>query len=253
MRVFHDSRVTEYRSPCGALEKGKSVALALDVRDAPGATVTLRTWIEGVGESLHPMKNTEKKPTRYAVEFTPDAAATVWYHFIIACPDGTSKRYGAADGRFGGTGELRDWEPPSFCLEVYDPEDEAAFAELVEGRSIMQEVVRFIRNEKTAPEFVEAVKTLRERLSPVACEREVERFGMYDHVVLYNELSEGAQHAAKGRLWCASLIQRLLPGVPVPDGPSPDPVGSYDGDCVAINQNATDLRRILARDGGSDF
>jgi len=56
MRIFHDSRSTEYRAPYGALELGGTITLSLDVWDAPGAHVQLRTWIDGRGEGLYDME-----------------------------------------------------------------------------------------------------------------------------------------------------------------------------------------------------
>ena len=118
MRAFHDSRNIDCRAPYGAVVQGAGVTLSLDVFDAPGATVTLRTWIDGQGEGLYPMD--AATPTHFEVVFTPQAAGVVWYHFIITATDGSQKRYGALDGKRGGKGQLYDWEPPSFQLTVFD-------------------------------------------------------------------------------------------------------------------------------------
>ena len=56
MWAYHDSRETLYRNPFGAAPVGGTVVLRLDVRGDAGATATLRTWIDGVGEEFVPME-----------------------------------------------------------------------------------------------------------------------------------------------------------------------------------------------------
>ncbi len=139
MRAFHDSRKLAYRSPYGAIALGSSVTLGIDVWDAPGATVTLRTWIDDEGESLYEMTPVAQipdveqaardeqlgVPTYYEVTIQPEHTAVVWYHFIITDANGNSVRYGAMDGRTGGEGQTCDWEPPSYQLTVYQPRETA--------------------------------------------------------------------------------------------------------------------------------
>ena len=152
MKALHDSRNREYRSPYGVVAPGTPVTLAIDVWDAPSATVTLRTWIDGAGEGLHEMtavptgqdisadphaqagsfdshpdagdSGASDERMRFQAVITPDTACIIWYYFIIADGAGNEKRYGAVEGRNGGTGQLVSWEPPSFRLtscEVREP------------------------------------------------------------------------------------------------------------------------------------
>ena len=143
MRAFHDSRNIRYRAPYGAIVPGETVSLWLDVSDAPNATAKLRTWADGVGETLYDMHvaDTGEEPsgtTRFEVSLTPEDTGIIWYHFIIAEDNGHTLRYGARDGRFGGIGQLRDWEPPSFQLTVNDPAaTEQIVNEILDGTNPM--------------------------------------------------------------------------------------------------------------------
>lgn len=134
MRAYHDTRNLTYRAPYGAVAINTPVSLSLDVWDAPGASVKLRIWLDGAGEVLHDMTpisggegegQGDGQPNgaqRFQVTFAPDSACTYWYQFIIDDEHGTSCRYGALDGKTGGEGRLLGWEPPSFQLNVFDPQ-----------------------------------------------------------------------------------------------------------------------------------
>lgn len=135
MRVCHDTRALAYRSPYGAVKAGETVTLAIDVNDSPGAVAVLRTWTDGEGEGRYEMQALEPAaraaasspddaPVRYEIAFTPNAAGIVWYQFIITDVEGYEWRYGALNGRVGGTGQLVGWEPPSFQLSVFDADVE---------------------------------------------------------------------------------------------------------------------------------
>ncbi|MFR5416899.1 MAG: hypothetical protein ACLTHL_07930 [Collinsella sp.] len=57
MRLIHNSRLPQFRTPFGAVTTGTSVALSVILEDADPnqATLTLRTWVDEIGESLYPM------------------------------------------------------------------------------------------------------------------------------------------------------------------------------------------------------
>ena len=122
MWAYHDSRNGLYRSPFGAVPVGGSVRLRLDVGGATGATVSVRTWIDGVGEGFVPMMGEQVGDcVRFSATLPCESAAIVWYTFVIERADGKVVRYGAKEGRTGGEGTLCDWQPPSFQLTVYKP------------------------------------------------------------------------------------------------------------------------------------
>ncbi len=58
MRLIHNSRLSQFRSPFGAVEKGTDVTLSVLVEDAePRAiSIDLRVWIDGKGETIIPLR-----------------------------------------------------------------------------------------------------------------------------------------------------------------------------------------------------
>ena len=313
MKAVHDSRDIRYRTPYGAVRPGTSVTLCLDVRDSPGATATLRTWVDGMGERLYPMEpvapaddgscaENEREGTsvRFRATIVPDQAGIVWYHFIITESDGRQMRYGVLDGRRGGEGRLYDWEPPSFQLTVCDACKPASTDEIAHHaveRPFRDVFLDFLCGDISAPEFAEAYETVREncpeedfprvvnvldcddrlrmlaRLGNASIEDaldELEAAGLdgldesdaADEGVRAADVMEGGQLGlAKGRLWCASIIQLLAVGCASAceggcnstagaDGASPYDrlISSWaceDPDCEAILRNATDVRFTL--------
>lgn len=274
MKVFHDSRNIDYRTPCGVVAPGETVTLRLDIGDAGHAKATLRTWVDGVGESLHEMHRSTTpdadadvgaESERFEVKITPEGEGVVWYHFIITDEAGDTKRYGTFDGKFGGEGQLRDWEPPSFQLTV-SPAAAPINEQQLDDPTFADALVGFLRNERTAYELVETIAMLRENRRPETFARIFDPLETMDRMRLFLRLSgvdEPAdadaesekprlddRHAglAKGRLWCTSLIQALLPELPASydgDEDAAEPWGTVDFDCKTIVENALDLRRAL--------
>lgn len=287
MLAFHDSRAAEYRAPYGALELGEKVTLSLDIWDAFEANVQLRTWIDGEGEALYGMDAldgiADNGAVRYQVAITPRAAGIIWYQFIIDTPNEGRRYYGAREGRFGGIGEMRDWEAPSFKLTVVDDElrarlDGSLSEEL--DRPFADAVFGFLRGDLDAYYLAETLETLRENYPAEALRRPYRVFDgancadvmaclagirsqreTFFTIEEIQALDPGMLGLAKGRLWCASLAQMLLPCAPV--FPSADektqaestlPTWDYiDDDCKAIVQNTLDLRRTLPLLAGEGF
>ena len=108
MKVFHDSRNVAYRMPYGVLPLGDTVTLFVDVWDAPGATVAVRTWVDGQGEAFvdmeevapdsHEEAEREGAPVRYKASLTPGEQGIVWYHFVITEANGAMRRNGRKNG-----------------------------------------------------------------------------------------------------------------------------------------------------------
>ncbi len=297
MRAFHNSRDIEYRTPYGAVTPGCAVTLKLDVWDLPGASATLRTWTDSAGETCYPMEvastgaeAASAAPTRFQVEIAPQEVGIVWYHFIITDAGGASIRYGAKDGRFGGEGQLRDWEPPSFSLSVCDPSAiDDIVKEIFDGTNPMilpstEAVVGFLRNETTARELSEMIETLRENCPAEAFQRSFDLLGSYAPSQLFallagapaveaaapvppvnyhRDMAKGG--LAKGRLWCACLVQMLATLNPIacdddrpgPTGKAPVaptiPEGHEDADCEAIVENALDIHNAIPLFATSKF
>ena len=276
MRAFHDSREADFRSPYGAVAQNTPVTLRIDVWEAPGANVVLRTWFDGVGERLYEMKHVKggaDGSSRFETTIAPAEAGIVWYQFVIQEQSGHQVRYGAQDGRFGGEGRLAEWEPPSFQLTVFDPnsalgdEHPAYLAEAAEpddtadqaiARAFTRALCGLLRGELSAPSFVEALETIREGYPARLYGAAFDVLGRADKEDLlatladadsFENLQPSQLGLAKGRLWCASLIQTLLPYAPDKTSDPYSPIakewGTLDGDCETIVQNAADLRRAL--------
>lgn len=129
MWAYHDSRNRLYRAPFGAVRVGTTVQLSIDVGGTTGASCTLRTWIDGVGEDFFPMTGEtmygfDGAPfTRFTCEYTAKVQAQVWYTFVIERPDGQVARYGTQGNATGGEGALAEsqQQPSSYQLTVYKP------------------------------------------------------------------------------------------------------------------------------------
>ncbi len=123
MRAYHNTREETYRKPFGAVTVGGAVSLAIDVWDDWEATCSCRLWVDDEGESFINMDK-EYLENEHKVRFTctlkRNIPGIVWYSFIIRHHDISAARYGAAQGKVGGEGQLYDWEPPSFQLTFYE-------------------------------------------------------------------------------------------------------------------------------------
>ncbi len=251
------------------MQLGTSVTLIIDLWDAPGATVSLRTWVDESGESIYPMTADDGPDgaVRYRAVLSPECAGIVWYHFIIVQADGHMVRYGACDGKTGGKGQLRDWEPPSFQLTVYDPQgcfpsrDEQDFRN---SQSLMKPIAEFLLGQLSAPILAETIEALRENYSDDIFRNALAFLdGLSDEQLLVmlsglsvDELTTDedgkpildGHHAgvAKGRLWCASLLQMLSPSNAKPAIVLADEPAHTDQDCENILCNAWDLRNSLS-------
>ena len=122
MKVYHNSRLPEYRTPFGASPCGEEITLSVDVWDAPGASCRLRTWVDGQGERFYSMTGSPVDGrTRFTAVIRPEEPCLLWYTFIIDTGY-SSVTYGAKQGTVGGEGVLYyGWETSSFQITVYKP------------------------------------------------------------------------------------------------------------------------------------
>lgn len=120
MRLIHNSRLPQFRTPFGAVATGTSVALSVILEDADSnqATLTLRTWVDEVGETLIPMEH--EGDGIFTGELKCTEPCLVWYSFICNIEGQPEVRLGAPQGRTGGEGVTYDYaEVPSFQITVY--------------------------------------------------------------------------------------------------------------------------------------
>ena len=122
MKLIHNSRDAAYRTPYGAVTAHTNVTLRVRLEDADltSTTVTLRTWIDGEGESLYPMSAVEDDANLFSIELPCNTPCIVWYSFIARNDEGSEVHLGAPQGRTGGEGVNYDYaEVPSFQITVY--------------------------------------------------------------------------------------------------------------------------------------
>lgn len=120
MRLIHNSRLPQFRTPFGAVTTGTSVSLSVILEDADPnqATLTLRTWVDEIGESLYPM--THEGDGIFTVELECAEPCLIWYSFICNIEGQPEVRLGAPQGRTGGEGVTYNYaEVPSFQITVY--------------------------------------------------------------------------------------------------------------------------------------
>lgn len=120
MKLRHNSRLSHFRTPFGAVQVGEAVTLRLDIHkeDAAGITVVLRTWIDGEGERLYPLSREDAGV--YSTTLAFEKEAIVWYSFIVRTCDGFELYVGTRPGSYGGESVTYDHpDVPSFQLTVY--------------------------------------------------------------------------------------------------------------------------------------
>lgn len=121
MRLFHNSRRSEFRVPFGAVVVGTNVHLTLQVEEADASFLTgeVRLWVDEVGETLVPM--TCGPHNTLVAEIPCPEPSLIWYSFIVTTSDGAKIRVGAPEGCTGGEGvTYYDREDvPSFQITVY--------------------------------------------------------------------------------------------------------------------------------------
>lgn len=120
--LFHDSHRREFRQPFGAVACNRPVCLRLSVRSLkPPATVMLRLWQEGVGETCLTMTQQAVRDTERVYEAmltTPLKPALLWYYFIVDWID-SRLYYGNQPDGLGGVGHISNNEPQSFQITIY--------------------------------------------------------------------------------------------------------------------------------------
>ena len=135
MKIYHNSRESEYRTPFGAVEVLTDVRLSIRIEcEDPSEHVEgvqLRCRQEGVDEFIQDMdfSCTEEEwkagTVRYATEVrVPSEGTLLWYYFIIRCHGNDGEYYlyyGNNDRKSGGEGVMKTSEPEPFQITVYKP------------------------------------------------------------------------------------------------------------------------------------
>ena len=120
--LFHQSHLPLYRHPFGAVACCAPVKLSIGVKDdAAVDKVYLRTWRDGLGEELWPMKQEPMDGgyTIYSHQFAaPAEPGIIWYYFIVHS-NGAIYYYGNNPKEQGGVGAISPSPPPSYQITVY--------------------------------------------------------------------------------------------------------------------------------------
>ena len=114
MELYHNSRITAYRSPYGAVPLGTDLTLRLDVRGERPEGVYLRLWTGQ--ETRIPMEETEPGRWSAAVR-APETPGILWYYFQVE-RSGQTVCYGRGSR---GAGVCTD-QPESWQVTVYRPQ-----------------------------------------------------------------------------------------------------------------------------------
>lgn len=125
MRLIHNSRLPQFRSPFGAVCAGAKVSLSVIAEDVDPQRLSmiLRTWVDGIGETLTPMKH--EGDGIFSAELNCAKPSIIWYSFIAEEEGCSQLRMGAPQGRTGGEGVTYDYaEVPSFQITVYKHREE---------------------------------------------------------------------------------------------------------------------------------
>jgi 4-alpha-glucanotransferase len=120
--VIHNSHLSEFRSPFGAVSYNETIRLRLKLAaDIEPDSVVLRLWHEDQGEEKIAMTLNKADDTSRVYQACIKAGrqpGRIWYYFIIDINKKTYY-YGNNHRNFGGEGQLYDCQPPSFQITVY--------------------------------------------------------------------------------------------------------------------------------------
>jgi 4-alpha-glucanotransferase len=119
--IFHDSRSLVFRSPFGAVSCNQKIILRLQVvAEVEPKQVTVRLWLDGIGESKVVMSAVgDATPRVYQAQVTaPATPGILWYYFIVTSND-QSYYYGNNSASLGGIGQMSAEIPPAYQVTVY--------------------------------------------------------------------------------------------------------------------------------------
>ena len=118
--IIHNSHLSEFREPFGALEYGHAVTLSLGTAGIwQHAKVTLRVWQNSSGEALIPMQsNADGLAHTTTLDTGLYNLELLWYYFILE-KDGQTIYYGNNQSKLGGIGAEYTSEPPSYQITIY--------------------------------------------------------------------------------------------------------------------------------------
>ena len=127
MRIYHNSRLQQYREPFGAVETGTKVSLSIEIRDGSAESVRLMVWRgEGLSPAYYDMQKSGDE--KYSVSFkAADEACLLWYAFEIKAYNDNGEEYTVYYGNnhdcLGGEGNVYDYSPECYQITVYKKDE----------------------------------------------------------------------------------------------------------------------------------
>ncbi|CAM3183164.1 glycoside hydrolase family 13 protein [Sporolactobacillus spathodeae] len=110
--AYFNSWSEAYRRPFGAIQIGKSIFMAIDVRFAHVLRVELAIQKDGSGFEYVEMFQDGEDPIKYRIKYVTEGASGLYfYHFRITCQTDSGTRlyyYGKQADHCGGAGQLLD-------------------------------------------------------------------------------------------------------------------------------------------------
>ena len=122
MKIFHNSRDINYRTPFGAVKRGTSVSLFADVYECENVSFAkVRLWLNGAESFVDMDIKKEKDRFRCFAEIKmPDSPCLLWYCFLIEA-DGETNWYLNTPEKLGGIGVQAGYNTgDSYQITVYD-------------------------------------------------------------------------------------------------------------------------------------
>lgn len=125
MQIYHNSQLSLFRIPEGAVPCGTSVTLRIRVSDcSPDCSCVLHLWQEDRGDLLLPMEKEVHKDGNLffsACFNTGSTPSLIWYYFLVENL-GQQLFYGNNSQQLGGEGQVCNTIPPAFQITVFKPE-----------------------------------------------------------------------------------------------------------------------------------
>lgn len=126
MKIYHDSRNTDYRKPFGAAKTGTDITISLMVEDMKPENVRLvvRRDDSSVPQFLgmREVAGSNTK-TKYAVTLkAPEKGCLLWYYFALEVGDEDFRDtiyYGNNENAMGGIGRIYRMDPVPYQITVY--------------------------------------------------------------------------------------------------------------------------------------
>ncbi len=122
MKIFHDSRDINYRTPFGAVKCGASVRLFADVSECGNVSLAkVRLWLNGIESFVNMDIKKEGNHYRCSAEIImPETPCLLWYCFLVEA-DGEVNWYLNTPEKLGGVGVQASYNNGDcYQITVYD-------------------------------------------------------------------------------------------------------------------------------------